>query len=631
MGRLYPVMALLLTAALNAGGAIAQTVPPRIFGATVEPKVAPKSSDATTVKSRATRPQLAVLDAMARHYVATRETSPFIVDLFPGLDLQAEIVAAEIRDDGVTLFARLTELELGNAVFTVTSGVLTATVDFPGASFVVSPRADGHHDVAQKAAQLFPPERPPRVRFGAAQTTGTFNDPAPADTQTTGTFSDPAPADVPIDSGRLIDIMVVWTLAAQAGAGGLAAIQNLAQAAVDGANAAYLNSGVAHRLRLVHRQPVTYTERTTCPLGGDKFSCALDDVTDAGDNQLEEVHTLRDQHGADLVGLLISDGGACGIAWLPSAPASDLGFSVTAQGCAVGNRTFAHEVGHNLGAHHDPANADGSGPKPFNRGYVSATLDWRTMMSYSSACSGCVRLPYFSNPKLTHNGQPMGTANVSNNAHVLNFMSKGIAGYRLTSPLHPVPQRFTDVASDHPFFGHIEFLAQAGISSGCAVGQYCPDDALTRRQMAAFVERALRASNWTPPANVSTFTDVAPDSAFAGHIEAMRTDAITSGCGATTFCPEAPVTRGQMAAFILRGRCGGSYSPAMPSSKTFADVPLSYPHVAFIEKLYAMGITGGCAASPLRYCPDATVSRGEMAVFIERAHPFLSPSEACTL
>jgi hypothetical protein len=59
-------------------------------------------------------------------------------------------------------------------------------------------------------------------------------------------------------------------------------------------------------------------------------------------------------------------------------------------------------------------------------------------------------------------------------------------------------------------------------------------------------------------------------------------------------------------------------SPA-PGTATFADVPLSHPFFQYIEALAASGVTTGCAGSPLRYCPDAPVTRGQMAVFLARA------------
>ena len=59
-------------------------------------------------------------------------------------------------------------------------------------------------------------------------------------------------------------------------------------------------------------------------------------------------------------------------------------------------------------------------------------------------------------------------------------------------------------------------------------------------------------------------------------------------------------------------------SPA-PGSATFNDVPTNHPFFQFIEALKASGITGGCQASPPLYCPDNSVTRGQMAVFLAKA------------
>ena len=622
--RTLRIAALALATAASAQ-VVAQSTIPRVLGATVQPRGPAKALQPATVQSRTVRPDVAAISALAHDHLASPSPRRVVIDLFPGLEIEAQVVAAEARaNGGVTVFARLAGADHPSVVFTVEAGVVTATVDAPFASYVVQPLADGTHEVARKAAQLYPPELEPRSVFRPRALADPFT-------------ADVAP-DVPADSGRLIDVMLVWTPVAEAEAGGLAAMQSLAQAAIDNANLTYLNSGIAQRLRLVHRQQVAYAERASgCPdpyggaPGSDTFLCALFDLTSGTYGPMPAVHGLRDAHGADLVALLIRSGGSCGVAWLPTTPSEEDGFSVTGHDCAVGNKSFVHELGHNMGAHHDPANASNSGPKPFNKGFVSPTLAWRTVMAYPGACGGCMRVSHFSNPKLTYNGQAMGTAAVSNNAHVLNATAKAIAAYRPTSPLHPVGARFTDVAASHPFFGHIEFFAQAQISSGCTAGQFCPDAPVTRRMMAAFLERGMRASNWLPPTTTTAFTDVAPGSQFAGEIEALRNDGVTSGCTATTYCPEQSVSRAQMAAFVLRARCGSSYSPNLPASATFADVPLSHAFARYIEKMYALGYTGGCAAGPLRYCPDQPVTRGQMAVFVERAYPFLTPSETCSL
>ncbi|MDJ0953725.1 MAG: S-layer homology domain-containing protein, partial [Acidimicrobiia bacterium] len=98
----------------------------------------------------------------------------------------------------------------------------------------------------------------------------------------------------------------------------------------------------------------------------------------------------------------------------------------------------------------------------------------------------------------------------------------------------------------------IEALAAAGITKGCNPPQndrYCPNDPVTRGQMAAFLVRALDL----PPGSAGTFTD--DDGVFAANIEALAAAGITKGCNPPQndrYCPNDPVTRGQMAAFLAR-------------------------------------------------------------------------------
>jgi hypothetical protein len=105
---------------------------------------------------------------------------------------------------------------------------------------------------------------------------------------------------------------------------------------------------------------------------------------------------------------------------------------------------------------------------------------------------------------------------------------------------------FVDVAGS-PFGPSIEALAAAGITAGCGGGRFCPDDPVTRGQMAAFLVRALDV----PAGSGSGFVDVG-GSPFGPSIEALAAAGITAGCGGGRFCPDDPVTRGQMAAFLVR-------------------------------------------------------------------------------
>jgi hypothetical protein len=94
---------------------------------------------------------------------------------------------------------------------------------------------------------------------------------------------------------------------------------------------------------------------------------------------------------------------------------------------------------------------------------------------------------------------------------------------------------------------------------------------------------------------------------------------ITSGCAVAPlrYCPDASVTRGQMAVFLVRA-VDGHDPTTWPSTATFADVPTSHQFFKWVERIYALGITSGCALSPLRYCPNANIPRDQMAVFLTR-------------
>jgi hypothetical protein len=123
-----------------------------------------------------------------------------------------------------------------------------------------------------------------------------------------------------------------------------------------------------------------------------------------------------------------------------------------------------------------------------------------------------------------------------------------------------------------------------------------------------------------------TFADV-PGSYWAFEwIERLYAAGITGGCGGGNYCPESPVTRDQMAVFLLRGIHGSSYNPpAVGGSTGFGDVPITHWAAAWIKQLAAEGITGGCGSG--NYCPAGAVTRDQMAVFLLKAKygPSYSP------
>ena len=187
-----------------------------------------------------------------------------------------------------------------------------------------------------------------------------------------------------------------------------------------------------------------------------------------------------------------------------------------------------------------------------------------------------------------------------------------IEGYDPTIP----SSAFGDVPFDYWAESFIDTLAQHGVTTGCGTGVFCPEDLVTRAQMAVFLERGINGAGYTPPAAVgNVFLDVGAEDFAAGFIEQLFADGITVGCGNGNYCPENAVTRDQMAVFLLRAKYGAGYSPPAATG-IFDDVDPGYWAAAWIEQLATDGITSGCGNGI--YCPDAAVTRDQMAVFLVR-------------
>jgi hypothetical protein len=182
------------------------------------------------------------------------------------------------------------------------------------------------------------------------------------------------------------------------------------------------------------------------------------------------------------------------------------------------------------------------------------------------------------------------------------------------------PPSFTDVPNTHPFYTEITNIAARGITSGCGGGNYCPDATITRAQMAVFILRALGVFNPPQPAQ-QRFADVLPTHPFYAFIDQMAALGITQGCGGGNYCPDAAVSREQMAAFIMRAI--GIFAPPTPAVQRFTDVPPTHPFYGFIDQMAVRGITSGCGIG--LYCPTLTVTRAAMAAFLVRGFGLTDP------
>jgi hypothetical protein len=228
-----------------------------------------------------------------------------------------------------------------------------------------------------------------------------------------------------------VDVMVLYTPAAREAAGGETQIENGIWLARNHTHDVYGQSGVAHLLHLVHigQVPGNYTE----PEGGVDPRQLFDQLSYV-DGVIDEIHELRDTHGADLVSLIFQRGNlgvltSCGygsqVETADADATKDKAFSVVRRWCVAENMDFAHETGHNLGANHDRAKATSSlnynfghiqplPPVTGEPGETEAWKPWRTIMTYDQPCASisgqfnCSRKPYFSNPDVSIDGVPTG-------------------------------------------------------------------------------------------------------------------------------------------------------------------------------------------------------------------------------
>lgn len=307
---------------------------------------------------------------------------------------------------------------------------------------------------------------------------------------------------------------------------------------------------------------------------------------------------------ADLVedGDLIIDSGAVfrydlstddagGVAYRPAVPSAEaqFGFSVATDGARVV-----------VGAPNDGAVAPNAGAVAPNAGAVYAFEDGvETKFSAPEPAGGDVL------------GRAVGVAG----DHVVAGAPRADVGAQdagaafLLDGADVVLTDFEDTQG-HTFEVEIGWLVAQGITTGCDAdgNRYCPDEPVSREQMATFLRRALALD----PATDHGFTDVS--GLHAASVGAIADAGITAGCDADTrsFCPTHAVTRAQMATFLVR-----ALDLVPEPGDRFDDV--AGVHAANIETVAVAGITVGCAPGGRLYCPDEPVTRGQMAAFLARA------------
>ena len=179
---------------------------------------------------------------------------------------------------------------------------------------------------------------------------------------------------------------------------------------------------------------------------------------------------------------------------------------------------------------------------------------------------------------------------------------------------------FLDMPPANGFHDYVNTVARNGVTAGCGNGSYCGTSNINRAQMAVFLLKSKHGAAYVPPPCVGMFNDVACPAGFAADwIEQLAVEAITGGCGNGNYCPTNPVTRAQMAVFLLKASIDPAYAPPPASGTIFTDVAAGSFAADWIEDLFVRGITGGCLTNPLRYCPNNSNNRQQMAVFLVKS------------
>jgi hypothetical protein len=356
------------------------------------------------------------------------ELSPLNVDLnlFSDVRIHAELTPGDLTISGNRIWSgKAVGLPESSILFiTAPDGSITGNIDVPGAHYQIRPDSGSLHRVEQIDTSAFPAEEEVSSLPGSLLT---------VEPQSLSAGQ--------ADDGSTIDVMIMYSPQARIAEGGTAKMLQLIDLAVSETNQAYINSGIAQRIRLV------YTGETSASESGN-FNTDLSRLTFT-DGYMDEVQQLRNDYRADLVSLIVKNPDYCGLSWMMSSLSSSFesrAYSVVSSDCATGNYSLAHEMGHNMGAAHDwytilHNSSDHQGVYSYSEGYVASNNAWRTIMAYPTACSNCQRLLYFSNPDIYYGGLPMGVAEgntyAADNRKTLNNTAYTVANFRLSQGAVP--------------------------------------------------------------------------------------------------------------------------------------------------------------------------------------------------
>ena len=291
-------------------------------------------------------------------------------------------------------------------------GRLSGVVSYKGHIYAVMNMGGDLHAVLEADPKMMPPDHPKEAGSDARKPSA----------------GPPLPRVEPISADELkaleakkivIDVMLLYTK--KAANHYMLNPADVLELSIERVNEVLQNSGLGNiTVRLVHGQAVDYDEE-----GSEQFADLYRMVD--GEGPFKDVRRLRNEKHADIVGLIVDDPRGCGLS-TRVAPDAEEAYFVAHYACAAITNSIAHELGHILGARHDRQTDPLDTPAPYAHGYVNGTK-WRDIMSYAESCEGCLRIPFWSNPRILYEGAPTGTL-TEDNARVILENAERVSKFR---------------------------------------------------------------------------------------------------------------------------------------------------------------------------------------------------------
>ena len=196
-------------------------------------------------------------------------------------------------------------------------------------------------------------------------------------------------------------------------------------------------------------------------------------------------------------------------------------------------------------------------------------------------------------------------------AYISNFLFSSVLSDKNYDGSESVALPFTDVAEGAYYADAVAWAIQNKVTSGVSATTFAPNASCTRGQMVTFLWKA--AGSPEPKSLTTAFTDVKSGAYYEKAVAWAVENKVTTGTSATTFSPDATVTRGQSVTFLWKA----NNSPAAASASAFTDVAASAYYASAVNWAVEKGVTSGMSATT--FAPNSDCTRAQIVTFLYRA------------